>query len=76
VARERDVSVLLVDADAPRAHVSELFDIRWEPGLIDALTRESSTSNALSRIRTFAVSRSSRPGGSSKMLQNCSLAPA
>ena len=41
MARERDVSVLLVDADAPRAHVSEVFRIRGERGLLDALTEES-----------------------------------
>jgi protein-tyrosine kinase len=38
IARERDVSVLLVDADAPKARVSEVFGLRREPGLIDALT--------------------------------------
>jgi len=41
MARERDVSVLLVDADAPRAHVSQIFGVRGEPGLLDALTDES-----------------------------------
>jgi exopolysaccharide/PEP-CTERM locus tyrosine autokinase len=41
MTRERDVSVLLVDADAPRAHVSEVFGIRRQPGLLDALTDES-----------------------------------
>lgn len=41
MARERDVSVLLVDADAPRAHVSEVFRIRDQPGLLDALVDES-----------------------------------
>jgi protein-tyrosine kinase len=41
MAHERDISVLLVDADAPRAQVSEIFGIRGEPGLLDALTHES-----------------------------------
>jgi protein-tyrosine kinase len=41
MARERDVSVLLVDADAPRAHISEVLGVRGEPGLINALTDES-----------------------------------
>jgi protein-tyrosine kinase len=41
MARERDVSVLLVDADAPRGHVSEVFGIRRERGLLDALGDES-----------------------------------
>ena len=41
MARERDVSVLLVDADAPKARVSEVFGLRREPGLVDALADES-----------------------------------
>ena len=41
IAHERDVSVLLVDADAPRGHVSEVFGVRHERGLIDALKDES-----------------------------------
>ncbi len=41
MARERDVSVLLVDADAPRARVSEVLGIRGERGLLDALRDES-----------------------------------
>jgi exopolysaccharide/PEP-CTERM locus tyrosine autokinase len=41
MAHERDVSVLLVDADAPRGHVSEIFGLRREQGLLDALRDES-----------------------------------
>lgn len=41
MARERDVSVLLVDADAPRARVSDVLGIRGERGLLDALRDES-----------------------------------
>jgi protein-tyrosine kinase len=41
MARERDVSVLLLDADGPRARVSEVFDLRGQPGLLDALADES-----------------------------------
>ena len=41
MARERDVSVLLVDADAPKGHVSEVFGIRGDLGLLDALRDES-----------------------------------
>jgi protein-tyrosine kinase len=37
IARERDVSVLLVDADLPKAHLSRAFGIEDEPGLLDAL---------------------------------------
>jgi protein-tyrosine kinase len=38
MARERDVSVLLVDADIARARISEVFGVRDERGLIGALT--------------------------------------
>lgn len=37
MARERDVSVLLVDGDLPRAQISHLFGIHHEPGLLAAL---------------------------------------
>jgi protein-tyrosine kinase len=41
VARERDVSVLLVDADVPKAHLSRTFGLQGAPGLLDALADES-----------------------------------
>jgi protein-tyrosine kinase len=41
LARERDVSVLLVDADVPKAHITTVFGLGDEPGLLDALTNES-----------------------------------
>lgn len=41
MARERDISVLLVDADAPRARISEVLGLRGERGLLDALADES-----------------------------------
>ncbi len=37
MARERDLSVLLVDADVPKPHVSRIFGIEGEQGLLDAL---------------------------------------
>ena len=37
MARERDVSVLLVDGDLPRAQISHLFGIHHEEGLLAAL---------------------------------------
>lgn len=37
MARERDVSVVLVDADTPKPHVSRIFGVDKEPGLLDAL---------------------------------------
>jgi protein-tyrosine kinase len=41
IARERDVSVLLVDADLPKGHLSRTFGLQGAPGLIDALADES-----------------------------------
>ncbi len=41
MARERDISVLLVDADAPRGRISEVLGLRRDPGLLDALSDES-----------------------------------
>lgn len=41
IARERDVSVLLVDADAPKPHISELFGVPRERGFLDALIDET-----------------------------------
>jgi exopolysaccharide/PEP-CTERM locus tyrosine autokinase len=38
IAREKDHSVLLVDADVAKPHVSKLFGIEKEPGLLDLLT--------------------------------------
>jgi exopolysaccharide/PEP-CTERM locus tyrosine autokinase len=41
IARERDVSVLLIDADVPKAHLSRTFGVQDEPGLMDALGDET-----------------------------------
>ncbi len=41
VAQERDVSVLLVDADAPKGHLSRTFGLQDTPGLLDALSDET-----------------------------------
>lgn len=41
MARERDAYVLLVDADAPKARISEILGVRGEPGLLDALADPS-----------------------------------
>jgi exopolysaccharide/PEP-CTERM locus tyrosine autokinase len=37
MARERDVTVLLVDADVAKPHISRLFGADEQPGLLDAL---------------------------------------
>lgn len=41
MARERDVSVLLIDADVPKAHLSRTFGVQDEPGILDALGDET-----------------------------------
>jgi len=41
MARERDVSVLLVDADVQKADVSTVFGLKAVPGLLDALVDET-----------------------------------
>jgi exopolysaccharide/PEP-CTERM locus tyrosine autokinase len=41
IARERDVSVLLVDADVPKGHLSRALGIQDERGLLDALADEA-----------------------------------
>ena len=41
LARERDISVLMVDCDVAKRHVSEIVGIREKAGLLDALVDES-----------------------------------
>jgi exopolysaccharide/PEP-CTERM locus tyrosine autokinase len=41
ISLERDISVVLVDADVAKAHVSRLFGLEAEPGLLDAVKDES-----------------------------------
>jgi len=58
MARERDVSVLLVDADAPRERISEVLGVRGERGLLDALVDKSLDVESLvvqTDIRGFEV---------------------
>jgi exopolysaccharide/PEP-CTERM locus tyrosine autokinase len=41
LARERDKSVLLVDGDVAKGHVSKLFGIDEQPGLLDLLEKDT-----------------------------------
>lgn len=41
MALEKDTSVLLLDADVAKGHLSRLFGIEKEPGLLDALRNDS-----------------------------------
>ena len=38
LAREKDVTVLLIDADVAKPHISRLFGVEHDPGLLDVLT--------------------------------------
>jgi exopolysaccharide/PEP-CTERM locus tyrosine autokinase len=41
MARERDVSVLVMDADVAKPHISRIFGVDREPGLLDALADDT-----------------------------------
>jgi protein-tyrosine kinase len=41
MARERDLSVLLIDADFPKSHIGRALGMHDEPGLLDALADEA-----------------------------------
>lgn len=41
MAQERDISVLLVDADLPKAHISRTLHLQDEPGLLDCLAGDT-----------------------------------
>lgn len=49
MARERDVSVLLVDADVQKSDISEVFGLKPERGLLDALVDETIDIESLTR---------------------------
>jgi exopolysaccharide/PEP-CTERM locus tyrosine autokinase len=41
IARERDISVVLVDADLPKPHLSSILGLQDEPGLLNALADDT-----------------------------------
>jgi protein-tyrosine kinase len=47
MALERDISILLVDSDVSKHHVTDIFGLRQRKGLLDALTDESLDPEAL-----------------------------
>jgi len=47
LALEKDTSVLLVDGDLAKAHLSRVFEVRDEPGLMDVLLDESKDINSV-----------------------------
>lgn len=49
MALEKDITVLLVDADVAKPHISTLFGVSEQPGLIDVLNSEISVDAATMR---------------------------
>jgi protein-tyrosine kinase len=47
ISREKDTEVLLVDGDVAKPHVTRAFCLDGEPGLVDALTDESTDPESL-----------------------------
>ena len=64
MARERDSSVLLVDADSPKPRVSEIFGLREQAGLLDALEDDTIEIDSLivpTNVRGFSLLPAGRP---------------
>lgn len=47
IAQEQDITVLLVDADVAKPHISEIFGVSEMPGLLDILDGQSQSLDAL-----------------------------
>jgi exopolysaccharide/PEP-CTERM locus tyrosine autokinase len=47
MALERDISILLIDADVSKRHITDIFGLRQRKGLLDSLTDESLEPEAL-----------------------------
>jgi protein-tyrosine kinase len=65
MALERDISVLLVDCDVAKRHVSEIVGLREEAGLLDALADESVDTESLI-VQTHLRGLSILPAGKRK----------
>jgi exopolysaccharide/PEP-CTERM locus tyrosine autokinase len=64
IARERDISVLLVDADVLKPHVSKIFSITTQAGLTDLLLDETRRVESLvlpTNIRGLSLLPAGRP---------------
>jgi len=58
MALERDISILLVDSDVAKHHITDIFGLRERKGLLDALTDESLDPEALvvpTSLRGFSI---------------------
>ena len=62
LATEKDRTVLLIDGDVPKPHISRLFGVADEPGLLDALADEATSLHEL-LIRTDIENLSILPAG-------------
>jgi exopolysaccharide/PEP-CTERM locus tyrosine autokinase len=61
---ERDISVVLVDADVAKPHISRLFGVDGEPGLLEALQSDSLDIEALilpTDIPKFSILPAGKP---------------
>ena len=65
MALERDISVLLVDCDVAKRHVSEIVGLKDEAGLLDALADESVDAESLI-VQTHLRGLSILPAGKRK----------
>jgi protein-tyrosine kinase len=58
MALERDISILLVDSDLAKRHITDIFGLRRRKGLLDALTDDSLDPEALvvpTTLRGFSI---------------------
>jgi exopolysaccharide/PEP-CTERM locus tyrosine autokinase len=74
LARERDISVLLVDADLLKPHVSKIFGLQQAPGLTDALVDEAVPVESLvvaTNVRGFSILPAGAPAeGTAELLSS------
>ena len=77
LARERDLSVLLVDADLPKGHISSALGLQHEPGLLDALADDKRNVESLivgTDIPGLTVLPSGRPNeGASELITSARM---
>jgi exopolysaccharide/PEP-CTERM locus tyrosine autokinase len=53
MAQERDLSIVLIDADVAKRHISQLFGVDKEPGLLDAIQNENCDIDSLILATSF-----------------------
>ena len=74
MALERDVSVLLIDADVAKRHVSEIFKLGTQAGLLDALVDETLDAESLivpTTTRGFSIlAAGNRVAGTAELLSS------